>query len=306
MATSSTPRPTRNAGIVVSKPGANVAAALAEIAGIATPTAANIVRGITSVFSVSADAEADRVRIVQAFNADGITGGRGMAAAAAKLNGGATVRGFSKSTADRYQKVATAIARDDAPKLTDAQGVTATAALVTLANYGEDIVAAVDLAIKAGKGAAFVKSLTDAVKGRERGDYAEMIAPAKGRAVGGTANVSDKGTGKGDTPAPDETPEPTKPGAIKTRDGHAAPLMSVSTARLIVELTRRNADDWDTASVDALTELAARIESIIESRNASEESDETPDETPVKVTGKAAGTAGTRHARAARKSPVKA
>ena len=289
---SNTTKATRNHGIVVSsvKRDGNVYAALREITGLNTATPANIVKSIVSVFATSADVEFDRLRIVQAFDADGIKGARGMAAAAAKLNGGVTVRGFSKSTVQRYVALNAAITRDDLPALTDAQRIAAVGHVATLANYGitgDKLTAVLDSAIKASKtGAAFVRELGTVVKATGAAEYKALTAPASGnRPVKGNAGnggktpavtppvapvtpeqtpeQSDAGDGD-DTPEQSDGDAPTVPapqGNVPRPTGQGLALMGISTARLLTELQRRaEAPGFTPEEGELFDALAAYVE----------------------------------------------
>lgn len=246
-------------GTVVKSIPTNVTALITEITGESSP-----VKGITHVFGTSNETELDRVRIIQQFLADGYSQ-REMLAAVGRANGGRAVAGFGKGTVSRYAPVAAGIKREDMPRVTPAQGKRATLALVTIANYGgaSAVNAALDMAIKGtgdnGTPVAFVATLERAARDAGQAAYKDATTPVK-RPVQGNANVSSKGADKGKGGQSD-----ADKGTSRTRDNgtEALPLMSVSTARLITELSRRVASDgMSAADITAFTSLLSAVEEI--------------------------------------------
>lgn len=230
----------------------NVRGILAEVTGEAT-----LSKGIQYLFSTSDDMELDRVRVIQAFVADGFSQ-REILAAVLKDNGGKGIRGFSKSTIGRYAIVAGAITGDDLPRLTPSQSKRATLAFINLANTpgigAQDVKDVREVALKAKGGAGFVAQIEQRVNADAKREYLALTKPQT------RAPHSQGGTrGKG---APEPVSEPQTPAQTpaKAMPAETTPdtLRGATTLRLVSELTRRvglkafTPDDVLQAAFDAL------------------------------------------------------
>lgn len=211
---------------------------------------------IKAAFGTADSTELERLRIITAFKAAGISQ-RDALASVGKANRGIAVPGFSKGTVGRYYIAASHSMRDDIPTLTAAQGKASALAIIALTNVGTaaDVTAAVDVAIKASKtGAQFVTAIKSAATAAGKSAYAEIVKPAGTRGPQGAPALTD---GK-KSAAGKKTPE-TAAQPVST----AATLAKASLSDLLAEIDRRvNRTGFTVISSDlaAFESIAAAVQ----------------------------------------------
>lgn len=221
---------------------------------------------IEYAFGAADDRMSERVTLATVWRDAGYSI-RGAVAGVTVAFNGATPDGFNKSSVGRAYIVADIV---NPRELEEGQS----APLAHIADDGAfaEVVAGLLSVAKHGKGAtetalsaylaarthaAGIKSLTKAAT-----DSKAVQAALEGATARPTAGITNV-TATDDDDATDDAPTATAPTGTNGTPG----LMSIATARLITELSRRSADEWSDDDLAAFDALAMAVESIATDRD---------------------------------------
>ena len=225
---------------------------------------------IVYAFGTSDDRIAERVALVTVWRDAGFSV-RGIVAGVTVAFGGDTPDGFSSAQVGRALVVANLINGTDTDD--DGNVVRPLAKVTDDGDYAAVVAGLVNVAAKHGKAVA-VSTLAKYLAARTHAAGLAIItkqgknAKAVTDALAGASRAPQVAAETETAETVGETAETAETAPVGTNGTPG--LMSFSTARLVTELTRRGATEWNQAALDAFETLALHVESVHVARDAVE------------------------------------